>query len=498
MKAGKTLTHKFAVSYLWNLLAKWANRFVGLISTLVLVRLLTPGDFGIVAMAMIVMHFFSTLSDAGNDKFLIKAETITPAHINSAWSLNICLRLLCCGAVAICAPLAARYFQEPQILPVLLVSCLIPVIGALRNLGLVFFERELNYRPLMTLSVWSKLLTFPVTIGLAFHLQSYWALVIGLLTAEVLYVIGSYWVHPFRPRWCTEYWREQMQFSKWYLASVTTGYIRGRIDVLLLGRYLPSQSVGTYRISQEFAWLPFTELIGPATSGLYAGLTQIKADHHSLEQHICRYMVLAYLLITPAAFGVFALQDELVLLLMGHQWQQAAPVFGLLSFLMMSMPLNAITQTVLIQLDKIRYLVCIDVIMIVLIALCFYLLFNNGVADLTVFAQYRVMLMSVFIALLGLVFVRVLKGNFLRLILIVGVPIIPSYLMSVSVVTLSTTLEMAVWLKCFLLSVMGVAIYGLIMLTVITFCRSYFPDYQFIYELLQVGSRKISKRISVF
>lgn len=272
------LNKKIRLGYLWTLASKWLNRSIGLISTLCLVRILAPEDFGIVALASIVLSFFVLIADAGTNKYLIQAQNLTDPMLHSAWSLNLALKLGCCSVLALLSYPIAHFMHNPQLYPVLLVFCLIPILNALKNIGMVLYEKALDFKPLTTLAVLVKLTVLPVTLSLAFYLQSYWALVWGLLLSEVLTVLGSYLMHPFRPRWSHAHWQAQWSFSKWHLVSVTTGYLRSRIDTILLGRSLSSQAVGLYRVGQEFAWLPFTELIAPATSAIYAGLAQLKED----------------------------------------------------------------------------------------------------------------------------------------------------------------------------------------------------------------------------
>lgn len=479
------LNKKVAIGYLWNLLAKWLNRSLGLISMLCLVRILEPADFGIVALASIVMAFFVMISNAGTEKYLIKAKNCTTDMLDSAWSLNITLKLACSITLALFANQLANYMQEPALSDVLLAACLIPVLSALKNIGLVVYERDLNYKPLTQLSVTVKFLTVPVTVLLAFYLQNYWALIIGLIIAEVMGVVGSYLIHPYRPKWSVKLWGKQWSFSKWHLISTTTGYVRSRIDAILLGRYLTSGDVGIYRVSQEFAWLPFTEIIAPATNSMYSGITKVREDTEQLNNSILRYLALSYLLVVPSVFGIYALSDLFTAVVLGEKWSDAAPVIGLLSLLMLSMPLNISLQSVLTNLSKIKYLVLLDVIMIAAIVSTILWLSVNGKFDVVLYSQYRVLLVFLFILMLCVAYKVLMDLPIKRVVMVFFLPMIPSILMVKTLTFVESYLDYPDVITLLILVMVGGLTFSSLMLVIIAATRIWTSEYDFIFGLLK-------------
>ncbi len=479
------LNKKVAIGYLWNLLAKWLNRSLGLISMLCLVRILEPADFGLVALASIVMAFFVMISNAGTEKYLIKAENCSTEMLDSAWSLNIVLKLACSVTLALFANQLASYMKEPALSGVLLVASFIPVISSLKNIGLVIYERDLNYKPLTQLSVMVKLVTVPITVLLALYLQNYWALIIGLIVAEVMSVLGSYLIHPYRPKWSVKQWGKQWSFSKWHLICTATGYVRSRIDAILLGRYLTSGDVGIYRVSQEFAWLPFTELIAPATSSMYAGITKVREDRELLNDCILRYLAISYLFVIPSVFGIYALSDLFTTVVLGEKWLDAAPVIGLLALLMLSMPLNISLQSVLTNLSKIKYLVLLDMVMIAAIVSIILWLSGQDDFDVLLYSQYRVCLVSLFILMLCLVYKFLIQIPVKRVGMVFFLPMIPSIFMAKTLTLVESHLDYPDVVKLIILSVMGVFTFSSVMLVIIAVTRSWIGEYDFIFGLLK-------------
>lgn len=492
-----SLNKRIAIGYLWNLLTKWVNRFIGLISTLVLIRLLSPADFGIVALANIVMTFFVMLAETGAEKYAIKSNNCTDELLNTAWTLNVILKLVCSLVIALSAQVVADFTQEPKLTSVMLFCSVIPLVSSLKNIGLIYYERELDYKPLMKLSAYVKMMVFPVTMLLALWWRDYWALLVGLLFQELFTVAGSYFFHSYRPRWSLNKWREQWNFSKWILLSTTSGYLRSRIDALLIGRFLPNHAVGVYRVSQEFAWLPFSELIAPATSSFYAGISKISQDRQELNIKIIQYQAMAYMLVIPSVFGICILQKPFVSVVMGQQWYSAAPIVGLLSILMLSMPLNIVLQTVLINLSKTRYLVILDMIMLVTIIGGFMFPSQFHLLSLEEYTQLRVGVVVLFISMLIAVYKFVLYINLKQLFLSLLAPALPGLLMFGVLMSIEPTsvAMLSPSINLIILVIVGIAVFVPSMGGVIWGVTKALPDYSFIYDPVNVVALSVYHRI---
>ncbi len=479
-----SLNKKMVVGYFWSLIAKWMNRLVGVFSMLILVRLLSPADFGIAALTNIVIALFIMMSEVGTEQYVIKAKRCTDDLLNSAWSLNLTLKCLCAFLIWTFSGTLAGWLNEPKLEPVLLLCTMIPIISALKNIGLVHYQRDLNFYPLTRLAMAVKLMVFPITIGLAFWWADYWALVVGVIISEIFTLIGSYMAHPYRPKWSIKGWSNQWHFSKWMLVSTVTGYIRSRIDVLLLGRFISSSDVGTYRVSQEFAWLPFSEFISPATSSFYSGISKISHNRDTLHDKIGQYLAIAYILVVPAVFGIYALTLPLVSVFMGDQWHVAVPILGTLSFLMLSMPLNIALQSVLINLNKVKHLVLIDIVIVASIVGGFVSLHSKNITDLYIYTEYRVVVVSLFIFLLFGAYKWLLGMSLIRLSSVLCLPFLPALVMYKMLTALETKLLFSEPVNLLFSVGAGIATFVPMMLLVIFVFRRFSPDYLYLYDLL--------------
>ena len=164
----------------WMVVARLMDRSIGIVSTLILARLLVPGDFGLVAMATAIAGALELLGAFSFDLALIQKQNAEKRHYNTVWTFNV-LFGCCCGALLIllAAP-AAAFYRESRLPPVMVVLAASVAIAGFTNVGVVNFRKDLHFRNEFKFLFLKRITTFMVTIGFAFVLKSYWALLIGI------------------------------------------------------------------------------------------------------------------------------------------------------------------------------------------------------------------------------------------------------------------------------------------------------------------------------
>lgn len=327
------LRSQMASGAAWMILAKFAERSIGLLSTLILARLLVPHDFGVVAMAMTFVALIEALSAFGLDTTLIQKQTRDRAHWDTAWTFEI----LVCAVVALLlvagAGPVATFFREPalaSILPVLAIGSL--ALG-FQNIGVVAFRAEMRFDREFRFLLGKKLIGFCVTIPLAIILDSYWALVIGQTAGRVGATVLSYWVHPYRPRLSLAATRDLFGFSKWLLIISVISYLKERSSDWVIGRLAGPASLGAFNVSYELASLPGTELVAPINRAVFPAYARLAAEGGgALRAEYLSVIGMIVLLAAPAVLGMAAIAPVLVPVLLGPNWDSAVPILMVLAF----------------------------------------------------------------------------------------------------------------------------------------------------------------------
>ena len=192
-------TYSTFASALLTVSMNWFNRLVGLVSVAILARLLLPEDFGVIAMASLIVALADTVLNFGVHVPLIQKQDATQAHYDAAWTLRLMQMLLSTLVLFFAAPFAAEYFEDQRVELVCQCLAFSLLLGGLENIGIVDFQKKMQFGAEFRLRFIRRLSGFLVTITLAYTLRSYWALVIGMLAERFMGVVLSYWLHPMRP-----------------------------------------------------------------------------------------------------------------------------------------------------------------------------------------------------------------------------------------------------------------------------------------------------------
>jgi O-antigen/teichoic acid export membrane protein len=343
---------KMAAGAAWMVLFKFVERGLGLISTLILVRLLVPDDFGVVAMAMSFVALLELLSAFGFDIALIQRRDATRAHYDTAWTFNALLSSVIALAMIALADRLAAFYDEPALATIVSVLAIGAFAQGFENIGTVAFRKELDFAREFRFQVGKKIAAFAVTIPLAFALRNYWALIAGIVVGRCAAVALSYWVHPYRPRFSLAARADLFQFSKWLLINNVLNFLRERISDVLIGRGSGARALGLYNISYEVANLPTTELVMPINRAVFPAYASMSGDATALRYGFASVIGVIALFAVPAGAGIAALADPLTAVLLGSRWSEAAPLIEILALFGVTMALQTNSYSAYLALGK--------------------------------------------------------------------------------------------------------------------------------------------------
>lgn len=325
------LNRKMAGGALWMALLRFSVRGLGLVSTVILARLLVPADFGLVAMATSIVAFLELATAFSFDVQLIQKQDADRTHFDTAWTLNLAFYSSLTVLLVLLAEPAAAFYQEPRLTTVIYVLAAGFFAKGFENIGVVMFRKELDFRKDFLLMFSKKTLSFVVAIPLAFWLRNYWALIAGMMAGNVGGVVLTYVVHPFRPRFSLVVAREMLDFSKWLILNNMFGFLRLRSPDFVVGRVSGSSALGLFNVAYEIATLPTTELVAPINRAVFPGYAKLGDDLKRLRESYLDVVAIIALVALPAALGISAVSEPLVSLFLGAQWADAAPLIAVLA-----------------------------------------------------------------------------------------------------------------------------------------------------------------------
>jgi len=314
----------------WVIAWRLGMRILGLGSTLILVRLLVPSDFGLLALAASFAQTVDGMMMLGTEEAVIRQPAPDRHVYNTAWTLNVLRGLTVTAIVLLSAVPVARFFGDPRLVTVLIVIALPPLLDGLSNIGTVDFRRELQFQKEFAIMVVPKFFGIVATLTAAFIHPSYTALLYGIATNQSLRSAMSYVMHPFRPRFSLRAWRGLIGYSLWTWLLSLAVLLRSRSDTLLLGRLTNSTAVGVYSVGAEVAALPTSELVEPLCRASFAGFAAANREGVLVTETFLRLMSSAVVVTLPAGVGLALVAAPLVRLAFGPGWDGAVPVLRIL------------------------------------------------------------------------------------------------------------------------------------------------------------------------
>lgn len=325
-KPSPMLKNQAARGAAWMVMFKAVDKSIGLLSTLILARLLVPADFGLVAMATAVLAFTQLMGAFGFDSALIQRQDVRREHYDTAWTFNVVVGVLSALVLLVLAVPMASFYNDDRLVAVLIVFSASSLIGGFENIGTVAFRKDLHFRAEFWFLASKRLVSFAVTIALALMFRSYWALVAGGVVGRLMSVWISFRLHPFRPRFSLAAKDDLMHFSKWIFLSSLINFFSSRSTDFVLGKTVGSHELGVYNISLEIASMPSTELIAPINRATYPVYAKLLPDPEALHRQFMVIFGFICLIGFPVAAGLFAVADPFVRVVLGSKWLESIPL----------------------------------------------------------------------------------------------------------------------------------------------------------------------------
>ena len=335
---------------------RWFDRLIGIASTFILARLLVPDDFGIVAMASVVVSFADIIFDLGINVALIQKKDPSQSYYNTAWTLRI-LQTTCVATVLmVLAPIAADYYKDPRVTAAVQLMALSLMVAAFENVGIVDFQKHLRFGDDVRHVLFKRLVSFSVTILLTLILQSYWGMILGALCSRLAAVIRSYLVHPMRPSFSLVEVRAIFSVSQWVLVRNISAFLDQKLHIFMVGGISRTSVTGGYTLANEIADVPGTDLLAPINRVLFPAFARARDDLRELTALLLRAQAIQMMVTFPTCVGFVLTAHEFVPVALGEKWVFIIPFIQVLALSNIIQSISSSANYVLTVIGQIRVL----------------------------------------------------------------------------------------------------------------------------------------------
>lgn len=349
---------------------KFAGRAIGIVSTMILARLLVPDDFGLIAMATSVIALLELMSAFGFDMALIQNQNAEKKHYNTAWTYNVIFGVSSATILVLVAEPAAVFYKQANLEIVIYVLALGAFIRGFENIGVVDFRKEMRFKKEFYFLLSQKIIGFCCVIPAAYFLGDYWALVIGIMSLKISAVVLSYIMHPYRPWFSVSASNDLFHFSKWLLLTNTLDFLKTRSADFVIGRELGPNSLGLYSVSFEISEMPSTEVVMPINRAIFPGFAKLSHDLKLLRNSFLQVLSMIAVFALPTGAGLAATVDLVVPILLGDKWLAAIPILQILAFAGIATAMQTSIAYVYIAINKPKITTFMNAIFICILLPC--------------------------------------------------------------------------------------------------------------------------------
>lgn len=316
----------------WKGLQHAGVKAIFFLRLLVLARLLTPDDFGLLAISMVALGILSQVTDFGLVPALVQRADVNEPHYHSAWTLGVLRAMAISAVVFLGAPLIAWAFEEPRAELIIRVLALRPLLEAFASIKVVDLNRALRFRALAFLRLPEALASTVIAIALAPSL-GVWALVAGSLAGPAVVLVLSYFLAPYRPRFLLDRpaAASLIQFGRWIFTVSIISVLGTALLRLVIARQLGTVELGLYYLGASLAFLPSdiaSQVVGDVTFPLYSRLQANLAKMRRVFQSVFTGLLA---LLLPLCALLIALAPGLVTHILGPKWEGTVPVIRILA-----------------------------------------------------------------------------------------------------------------------------------------------------------------------
>ncbi|NMC34773.1 MAG: lipopolysaccharide biosynthesis protein [Veillonellaceae bacterium] len=316
-----------------------------LAGTSLLARLLSPADYGTVAMAAIVVGFVSMFKDAGLSMATIQQARVTRAQINNLFWLNCGMTLVMAAVVLLLAPVVARFYGKPCLAPVTAVLSVSFLISGVTIQHQALLQRHMMFGPVAVVRIASYLVYVLASAILAWYGMRYWSLVCGSLLQTTCSSLLCYYFCPWRPgRYepATRV-RAMLSFGGYLTGFDFLNYCARNLDNLLLGRFWGPDALGLYSRAYSLLTLPIQQLTRPLASVAIPALSRLQEQPDRYKAYYLKVVALLGCISMPAVMYLVVMAREVVELLLGGRWREAASIYMLLGISAIGQPIASTT-----------------------------------------------------------------------------------------------------------------------------------------------------------
>lgn len=331
------------------MIERFATQGVQFLFGIILARLLSPDDYGIIAMPLVFLAIAQCFIDSGFSSALVRKPDLKEEDLSTAFYFNIMVGIVCYSILFFTSPLIADFYNTPILSDLLKVTALATLFNPLCAVQQTILTRKIDFRTQAVISLASALISGIIGISMAYNGYGVWSLVLQQVGGYVLRTILMWSLSGWRPKllWSWDSFRYLWEFGNKLLASGLLDTIYSNIYPIVIGKFFSAKDLGNYTRAQNFSTLPSSNITGVLQRVTFPVLSKMQNEDERLAINYRKILRLSALLIFPLMMMLSAVADPLVRILLTDKWEDCIILLQILCFSMMWYPIHAINLNLL-------------------------------------------------------------------------------------------------------------------------------------------------------
>ena len=349
-----SVSHRTATASIWTISGKFLARLLDFVSLLVLARLLSPADFGIVAIATSVLVIVEAILDLPLTQALVRIPSPSERMFATAFTLSLMRGTAISLLMIVVAWPMALFYNDPRLFPLVAAISIAPAMRSVISPRMVLFMQRFDFRREFALDLLAKGATLIFSVGVVLATDSYWGLAIGAVAGPTTSTIVSYIFAPMRPRLSLSEWKHFQDMVGWNTVSQVLNSLNWQMDRLMLPRFTSLSAYGAFSVADNLAGIPYQTFVGPLMRPLMAAFSNVSDRGQQITAYLKAtnaIMVVA----APVLLVIILLAEPIVRIVVGEKWIVAAPILQWLCIVSLIGLPTTIMPSLVMVLDKTRY-----------------------------------------------------------------------------------------------------------------------------------------------
>ncbi|EIM06128.1 O-antigen repeat-containing transporter [Planococcus antarcticus DSM 14505] len=349
MKQESSLKKKTISGLLWSFGDMMGNQGVQFIIQIILARLLTPTEFGLIGMILVFVALSNSLVDSGFTQALIRDQKANQTDYSTVFYFNLAVSLFIYGVLFLSAPLISNFFDQAQLISIIRVLSLGVIINAFSIIPRAMFTKEVNFKVQAKVNMTASILSGAIAVVMAVMGFGVWSLVVRMLALNLIQALLLVFSRKWLPTlvFSIASFKRLFGFGWKLLVSGLIDTAYNNIYYLIIGKQYSVKSLGYYTNAAKFSDVATQTLTATIQRVTYPVLSGIQDQEERLKQSFKKVIKLSGFLIFPVMIGIAAVAEPLIYLIFGEKWMTMVPYFQLLCIAGMLYPIHALNLNIL-------------------------------------------------------------------------------------------------------------------------------------------------------